>query len=120
MRRVGGVRQGPPHDNRRNGMLEDQLLLSVGLQNNGVFVEGAYTARQLYSAKKVNRDVQAFLASRIQEGILYILRRLAAVHSRSPYGSLTCAIQSPKLQRVPVRHRTRDMGGQNLPFRSPL
>src|SRR5207302_217834 len=46
----------PAHHHSRDGMLEDQLLLVVGVQNDRVFVEGADPARQLYPAEQVNGD----------------------------------------------------------------
>jgi len=46
MCRVGHMRrQHPSHDYGRDGMLEDELLLTVRLQYDGVLVEGADAAR---------------------------------------------------------------------------
>jgi len=65
-------------------MLENELLLTVRLQNHGVLVKGADAARQLHTAEQINRDARSLFAGRVKEGILNVLRRLIAVHSRSP------------------------------------
>src|SRR5271163_4410650 len=75
----------PSHHHGRDGVLEDQLLLAVSFQNHGVLIEGTNTARQLYSAQQINRYAQPLLAGCVEEGILNVLRRLAIVHSRSPW-----------------------------------
>jgi hypothetical protein len=62
--------------NRGNGVLEDQLLLAVVLKQDRIFVEGTDFPRQLDPADKVNRDGRLILADGIQEGVLYVLRRL--------------------------------------------
>src|SRR5947207_6998358 len=81
----------PAHGHRGDGVLEDQLLLVVGLEHDRIFVERANTARQLHAAEQINGDARPLLASRIEEGILNILRRLI-FQSRSPL--LSCAICS--------------------------
>src|ERR1700692_816636 len=77
-------------------MFEDQLFLSVGFEHYGILVEGTDAARQLHPAHQVNGNVQPLLTSRVEEGILNVLRRLAAFHSRSPLVLLTC--DNTKLQ----------------------
>jgi len=65
-------------------MLEDKLHLTVRLKHNGALVKGADATRSLHPTEQVNRDAGSLLAGRIKEGILNILRRLIAIHSRSP------------------------------------
>jgi hypothetical protein len=85
MRHMADVgRSHPSHHHRGDGVLEDELLLTVRLQYHGVLVEGADAARQLYATQQVNRDAESLLAGRVKEGILDVLRRLIAIHSRSP------------------------------------
>src|SRR4051812_6453769 len=64
------------HYDCRDRMLEDELLLIVGLQHNRVFVERADAAAELYSAHQVDSDGRLIFSSSIEEGVLNILRRL--------------------------------------------
>src|SRR5512141_3403210 len=64
------------HHHRRDGVLEDELLLVIGLQHDGVFVERSDAACQLYPTEQVNRDRRFVLACCVEEGILDVLRRL--------------------------------------------
>jgi hypothetical protein len=64
-------------------MLEDQLLLIVGLQHDGILVEGANAPAQLDTAQQIYGDIQPLLAGSVEEGILDVLRRLT-FHRRSP------------------------------------
>src|SRR5215470_11638145 len=57
-------------------MLEDQLLLIVGLQHHRILVERPDPARQLHPTQQIDRDVALFFAGRVEEGILDVLRRL--------------------------------------------
>ena len=57
-------------------MLENELLLVVGLQHDRVFVEGPDPSAQLYSTHQINRDWRLVLASSIEKSILNILCRL--------------------------------------------
>jgi hypothetical protein len=75
--------QGLSHGDRGDGVFEDQLLLVVGVEHDGILVEGADAARELDSAQQVNGDVGSLLACRIEEGVLDVLRRLI-FHRRSP------------------------------------
>jgi hypothetical protein len=60
----------------RDGVLEDQLLLAIVLQENRVLVEGPNFSGQLNAADKVNGDGGFVFPNRIQERILNILCRL--------------------------------------------
>src|ERR1700722_5508911 len=71
------------HGYRGNGVLEDQLLLIIGLEHHRVFVKRTNTARQLYTTQQVNRDTGSFFPGGIQERVLNVLCRLI-VHRRSP------------------------------------
>jgi hypothetical protein len=66
----------PPHCDRRNSVLENQLLLIVGFEHDGVFVERTNASGQLDPAQQVNGDIQSFFAGGVEEGILDVLRRL--------------------------------------------
>jgi hypothetical protein len=57
-------------------MLEDQLLLIVGLEHDGIFVKRTDASGELDPAQQVDGDIQSFLASGVKEGVLNILRRL--------------------------------------------
>lgn len=57
-------------------MLEDQLLLIVVFQKNGVFIERANPARKLDATYEVDRDWTLVFANSIQERILNVLCRL--------------------------------------------
>src|SRR3984957_2526869 len=83
MRSVSDMRR-PSHDDGRDGVFEDQLFLAAGLKHHRIFVETTDAARQLDTAQKINRNAHPLLAGRVQEGILYVLRRLVIFHCRSP------------------------------------
>src|SRR5438477_2408780 len=57
-------------------MLEDKLLLVAGFKYHRILVEGANASRELDAAEEVNGDGDFILAGRVEERILYILRRL--------------------------------------------
>ena len=59
-----------------NGMLENQLFLIVRFQHHGVFIERTNAPRKLHSAEQINGDMQLVFACRVEERILYVLRRL--------------------------------------------
>jgi hypothetical protein len=63
-------------DDRRNGVLEDQLLLVICFEHEGVLVKALDPARELDSAQQIDRDDPLFLARVVQKPILYVLRRL--------------------------------------------
>src|SRR5690348_9006161 len=69
MRRLG-------HHYRRNGMLEDQLLLIVGLQHHRIFVEGADAPGELDAAQQVKGDGGFVFSGCVEKRILDVLRRL--------------------------------------------
>jgi len=64
------------HYDCRNRVFEDELLLIVGLQNNGVLIERADASAELYPAHKIDRDRRLIFSSSIKKGVLNILRRL--------------------------------------------
>ena len=64
---------------RRDRMLENQLLLVIGFQNERILIETLNTAREFHSAQKVNGYDALFFARIVQKAILYILRRF--IHS---------------------------------------
>ena len=65
--------QATRDDDRRDRMLENQLLLIAGLEYDRVLVEGADPPSQLDAADQIDRDVVSFLAGSIEERILNIL-----------------------------------------------
>ena len=52
-------------------MLEDKLLLRTRFENDRVFIETLYPARQLDSAHEVDCDVAAFFPGTVQKAVLY-------------------------------------------------
>src|SRR6267154_3261635 len=92
-------------------MFKDQLLLSICLQHHRVLVEGTDTACQLHSAQQVDCYVQPLFAGCVEEGILNVLRRLAAFHSRSPL-ILDLRHTNCKTTARSSRFRMRNTGGQ--------
>jgi hypothetical protein len=70
------------HCDSRDGVLEDQLLLIIRVQDNRIFIEGTDAPCQLYPAQKINRDIHLFFTGSIKEGILNVLCRLV-LHRRS-------------------------------------
>ena len=64
------------HHYCRNGVLEDELFLIVGFQDDRVLVERPYTACEFDPAQEVNRDLRLLLARGVEKRVLYVLRRL--------------------------------------------
>ncbi len=54
-------------------MLEDELLLMVGFENNTVFIETLHATRQLNAAGEVDRDRHSLSASVVEESVLEVL-----------------------------------------------
>src|ERR1700684_3813827 len=50
------VRSYPAAHNRRNCMLEDQLLLRIVLKQHGVFIEGPYLARKFHATYQIDSN----------------------------------------------------------------
>ena len=69
-----------PHGNCGDRMLEDQLLLIIGLKNDRIFVERANSAGQLYAAHQINGDTAPFLTRRVKESVLNVLRCRLSLH----------------------------------------
>src|SRR5271155_3115418 len=61
---------------RRDGMLENQLFLTVVFKQHGVLVERAYFACEFDSADQVYRDRSLIFADRIKKRVLNVLCRL--------------------------------------------
>ena len=57
-------------------MLEDELFLRIGFQQDGVFGERPDFARELNATDQVNGYCALILADRVQEGVLNVLCRL--------------------------------------------
>src|SRR5664280_47989 len=51
----------------RYRMLEDQLFLVVGIQHDGILVEGTNTASQLHPTQEVNRDNRFVFPGRVEK-----------------------------------------------------
>jgi hypothetical protein len=56
-------------------VLEDQLLLVIGLQDQRILIETLDSPRKLYAAHEINREENFVLTGVIQKAILYVLRR---------------------------------------------
>lgn len=54
-------------------MFEDQLILVVGLEHQGVFIKALDTARELHATQKVDSDEALLFASIIEKTILNVL-----------------------------------------------
>src|SRR5579864_62155 len=128
MRSVGHVRRRhPPHHHSGNSVFEDELLLPVRLEHYGVLIEGTNAARQLHPAEQINGDAGSLFAGRVEEGILDVLRRLIAVHSRSPR-FLNCgrSTHPPNFGNaglksyimLPKPPTPQEQGGTTLPLRA--
>ena len=65
-------------------MLENQLLLIVRFQHQGVLIETLDAARELNAAQKVDGDRTLFLARIIQKTVLYVLRWFIHMKFRGP------------------------------------
>src|SRR5277367_1924858 len=61
-------------------MLEDELLLIAGFENNRVLVKRSDTARQLHSADQIDRNVVPFLSCGVEKRILNVLLRRLGFH----------------------------------------
>jgi hypothetical protein len=57
-------------------VLEDELLLIIGVEHDRILVKGPNPAAQLDSAHQVNGDGRFIFASSIKKGVLNVLRRL--------------------------------------------
>ena len=64
----------------RDGALEDQLLLTIVLQQYRVLIKGANLAYQLYSADQIDGNWASIFAERIKKRVLKILLRRLEVH----------------------------------------
>src|SRR5579884_877656 len=71
------------HHHGRNRVFEDQLLLVIRLEDDGILIERSNAARQLYPAQQINGNERLVFTSGVQKRILDVLRRLI-VHRRSP------------------------------------
>jgi hypothetical protein len=87
-------------DNRGDGVFEDQLLLIVVFQQNGIFIERPNPSSQFHTAYQVNRDLGFILADRIQKSVLNVLSCFA-FH-----------LLSPELRQLVVQSVLRKRGGQ--------
>ena len=63
------------HD-RRDRVLEDELLLAVRLQDHGVFIEALDSPRQLYPAHQVDGEEYLLLAGGVEKSLLDVLWQL--------------------------------------------
>ena len=64
---------GTRHDNRRNGVLEDQLLLIIGFQNDGVLIEALDPSRQFDPAHQIYGEEDPLLAGTVEKSFLNVL-----------------------------------------------
>ena len=73
---------------RRNGVLEYQLLLVIGFQNQGILVEALNPSGQFHTAHQINGEDNLVLASVVQETVLNILSRFSLHRSpqKDPFG----------------------------------
>src|SRR5215468_6231108 len=93
-------------------MLEDQLLLIVGLQHHRILVERPDPARQLHPTQQIDRDVELFFAGRVEEGILDILRRLVFHLPISLYIGRSFSISCSSQPVAQAAERPRDNPSQ--------
>ena len=70
------VQHRPRAYHRRDGMLENLLLLAVVFKQHGVLVERAYFACEFDSADQVYRDRSLIFTDRIEKRVLDVLCRL--------------------------------------------
>src|SRR5947209_7591677 len=66
----------------RDGVLEDELLLRAGFEQDRELVEAADAPRQLRAVHQVDRHRVLLAAHRVQERVLYVLGSRFTVHSR--------------------------------------
>jgi hypothetical protein len=94
---------------RGDCVLEDQLFLRIVLEQNRIFVEGTYLARQLYAADQVDGNGAFVLADRIQERMLK--NHLLTFRSKQSRSNLaakqTCTIHPIAFDASVQGHRTR-------------
>lgn len=103
-RPVVAMQHRPAAYHSRNSMLENQLLLTVVLEQYGIFVEGANFPRKLHAAHKVNGYGGLIFPDRVQKRVLDILCRLI-IHvpiSRSHSYQLTLKIEPLPLKEDSV------------------
>src|ERR1700722_6299108 len=93
-------------------MFEDQLFLTVSFKHHGILVERTDAAGQLHPAHQVDRDIQPLLTGCVEEGILNVLRRLAAIHKPISFNSLTCDNTNTKPAAGYSNLGTSNTGGQ--------
>src|ERR1035438_3368416 len=67
---------GAGGDHRRNGMLENQLLLVAGFKHKRILVEALDPAGKFDTAQEVDSDQPLFLARIIEKTVLDVLRWL--------------------------------------------
>src|SRR5580692_2111067 len=75
-------------------MLEDELLLVAGFENNRVLVKRSDAARQLHSADQIDRNVVPFLSCRVEERILNILLCRLGFHMPISFFCYRCCAMS--------------------------
>src|SRR5665213_1075261 len=73
-------------DDSGNGVLEDELLLIIVFQQNGILIKRPYASRQFHAAYQVNGDLGFVFTNGIQKSVLNILCCLA-FHFSSPCGT---------------------------------
>src|ERR1700732_1824918 len=93
-------------------MFKDQLFLSVGFKHDGILIERTDAACQLDPTHEVNSNVQPLLTSCIEEGILNVLRRLAAIHKPISFNALTCSNSNCKTCSGYSNPGSSDTGGK--------
>jgi hypothetical protein len=78
IRRVdrGVLLDGASCHHRRNGMLENQLLLVTRFEHKRILVEALDPAGEFNTAQEIDRDQSFFLARIIQKAVLDVLRWL--------------------------------------------
>src|SRR4051812_26485495 len=73
-------------NHRANGVLEDELLLIVGVEHDGILVEGTNAPGEFHSAQQIDRDGSFFFTRGVEERILNVLLRRLSIHERrSPF-----------------------------------
>lgn len=70
---VGLVRGDASGDDGRDGVLEDQLVLIVGFEHEGIFIETFDPTGEFDAAEKVNCNEALFFASVIEKAVLDVL-----------------------------------------------
>jgi hypothetical protein len=56
-------------------VLEDELLLVVGLENHTVLVEATHATRKFHATGQIDRNGQALFARSVQKSVLKVLAR---------------------------------------------